>query len=174
MSGALDDRTSWFYELRSTSSPWHTWLVVSGLPPKGFHPLEAWLEREIVDLCQLADRRRLAVEPKTDRFATMWATFRRHHEELDERGKHRRARFMIWRAAALKTICDRNRFQDDIDRQMARDKLVEAYQFFGFGSAYPRGLWHVPIIDFDDGTKGPSPLHEYAAMVLLLFGAVVL
>jgi hypothetical protein len=52
-------------------------------------------------------------------------------EELDQRGKYRRYRLMIWRAAALKMICDRDCFQDDIDRRQARDKLLESYQFFG-------------------------------------------
>jgi hypothetical protein len=80
------------------------------------------LEHDIEEACRAADGLRLAIAPATKRFAEMWATFRRHHEQLDGSYKFRRRRGLVWRAAALTVICARNRFQDVVDaRQACRD-----------------------------------------------------
>ena len=91
-------------------------------------------------------------------FPQMWAAFRKHHIALDGSWKYRRKRFLIWRAAALKTIVDRGYYQDAVDALMIRDKLLATYREFGpldiDGSYGPYSLW-----------RPESPLEEYAADV---------
>jgi hypothetical protein len=173
----------WFYWIEDTDDPWRHWFAMLDFPCYG--PLEAWIETDVEELCRAADERRLALKPQTERFAQMWATFRRHHENLEDCWKHRRQRWLTWRAAALTVICDRDRFQDVIDRNQARAKLAETMREHGpyepDGSyrcgPYPDGsfsctnFWRPEIADFSDGTSRPHPLTEYAAMVLMLVRA---
>jgi hypothetical protein len=77
MTGAIDDPTSWFARIPYAGNPWLNWFAALDLP-KGFHPLEASIEHDIWDLCRSADERRLGTVPRTERFAAMWATFRKH------------------------------------------------------------------------------------------------
>lgn len=71
-----------------------------------------------------ADELRLATTPRTHRFTQMWAAWRVLHEDLGLEGDRARTRLMIWHAAALRAIVDADRFQDDIERGEAREKLV--------------------------------------------------
>jgi hypothetical protein len=126
-------------------------------------------------LIKRADQVRLSIVPETKRFANMWAAFRRHHETLEDGGGYgyRRVRYLTWRAAALTVICRRDRFQDVIDANMARDKLAATMREHGPYSpdgsdSFGGNFWQATLVQFTDGTTGPSPLHEYAAMVLLI------
>jgi hypothetical protein len=58
-------------------------------------PLHNWLEHDIEDVICAADQLGLATVPQTETFTKQWATFRKHHEELDARGKYCRKRYMI-------------------------------------------------------------------------------
>ncbi len=156
---------------RGCDDPWRDWLYQLRFPHEG--PLQAWLENDIESAIRTADALRLATVPHTDTFTKQWHTFRRHHEELDCGGKYRRRRTMIWRAAALKVICERDRFQDDIDRRLANDVLAQTMLWFwptiDVNGDYPGGnFWQPKLVDFSDATQAPDPLAEYAAMVLLL------
>jgi|HubBroStandDraft_6_1064221.scaffolds.fasta_scaffold1210126_3 hypothetical protein len=108
-----DEDERWFDRVDITDDPWLDWL--SMIPFPRYKPLEAQIECQVETLIRAADVRRLAVEPTTLRFTQIWATFRRHHEALEGRGKHRRRRFHVWRVAALTIIHDRGGFQDVID-----------------------------------------------------------
>jgi hypothetical protein len=169
----MEDR--WFDRIASTpNDPWLDWRRMLSKPPQGYHPLEAWIEYDIENAIEAADQLRLTVTPTTEHFAAIWARFRRQHEELDDCGDYRRNRYLVWRAAALKVMCDRNRFQDDINRKQARDKLVVTMLEFGpYGAdgsviGYQCNFWHPRLSTFSDGSVRPSPLEDYASMVLLL------
>lgn len=155
----------WFNEDNNRAAdPWHNWLSQVRYPHEG--PLHTWLENDIENAIKAADALRLVTQPQTKTFSEQWATFRRYHEELDERGKYRRNRYMTWRAAALKVLCECDRFQDDTDAREAHDKLAQTMR------------WFTPNIDavgnFHGGNfwRGNVPPTEYAAMVLLLMTLV--
>jgi hypothetical protein len=177
----------WYDGVEPTQGdPWSDWLQF--LPSRtllGRGPLEYPIEADIEDAIRGTDQLRLSIVPTTKHFAEMWTTFRRHHETLDDIYEYRRKRYLIWRAAALKEMCDRNRFQDDADRRQACDKLAATMREFGSYNAngsvtgYNCKFWDPQLVDFrtsrkcvvrpsaDDGRE-PSPLEEYASMVLLL------
>jgi hypothetical protein len=92
----------------SAGDPWETWVETLGFPHQ-YEPLDATIEHAVEDAILHADARRRAVGRV---FPQMWADFRRHHDELDGRGKYRRIRYRIWRAAALKTMLDHGHYQD--------------------------------------------------------------
>ena len=130
-------------------------------------PLQAWLENDIESAIRTADALRLATAPHTDTFTKQWHGFRRHHEELDFGGKYRRQRYMVWRAAALKALCERNAFQDAADSQQARNVLASTMRYFwptiDADGNFPDGnFWRVSDPD------QPDALAEYAGMVLVL------
>jgi hypothetical protein len=77
-----------------------------------------------------ADRLRLATVLQTKTFIEQWATFRKHHQDLDGGGKYCRKRYMVWRAAALAVICERDCFQDEVDAKEAHDKLAKTLRWF--------------------------------------------
>ena len=157
----------WFGEIRSCNDPWQHWLHHLRFPHEG--PLNAWLENDIESAIRTADALRLATTPSTAHFTTIWDAFRHHHEELDQRGKYCRERFMIWRAAALKALCERNAFQDAADAKQARDVLAETMHYFwptiGADGNFPDGnFWQPKLCD----SQRPDPFAEYTAMVLTL------
>ena len=145
------------------------------------------------DVFRAADAYRMAMDTttRTKRFAEMWESFRREHVELDDRGKYRRNRYWIWRAAVLKEAHERGgcflhgrgfSFQDVIDASMVRDKLAEAMDNAGGvemyaldGSATQGGysnFWRPCWTENEDGKRQVWPIHDYAAMVLSLVRAV--
>jgi hypothetical protein len=160
----------WFDRIESTAHPWCDWLQMLGLGlPERYCQLDAGIEHDIEEACRAADGLRLAIVPTTKRFAEMWATFRRHHEQLDGSYKFRRRRWLAWRAAALTVICARNRFQDVVDANQARDKLAATMRELSPiepDGSFPGG---VRVGHDSDGT--PDPLAEYAVMVLSLVRA---
>jgi hypothetical protein len=177
----------WFDCIEPTQDePWIDWLQY--LPSRtllGRSPLEYPIEDDIEEAIRAADQLRLSTVPTTKHFTEIWATFRHHHEQLDDNYEYRRKRYLTWRAAALQEICDRNRFQDDADRRQAGSKLARTMQEFGSYNAdgsvtnYNCKFWDPQLVDFrtsrkcvvrpsaDDGRE-PGPLEEYASMVLLL------
>jgi hypothetical protein len=74
----------WFYRIEDTADPWCHWFRMLRFPRHG--PLDAEIEHDIEEVCRAADKRRLAIVPRTKRFAEMWATFRQHHERLEAVG----------------------------------------------------------------------------------------
>ena len=163
---------SWFNEeINGCYDPWSDWLDAMCFPHEG--PLHDWLEQDIKDVIHAADQLRLATVPQTQTFTKQWATFRKHHQDLDAGGKYCRKRYMVWRAAALTVICERDRFQDEVDAKEARDKLAKTMRWFwpsidASGNYVDGNFWCPKLCDFSDGSQGPDPLTEYAAMVLLL------
>ena len=156
----------WFGELSGSYDPWLHWLSGCRFPHEG--PLRAWLENDIESAIRTADALRLATTPSTAHFTTIWDNFRRHHEELNSGGKYRRQRYMVWRAAALKALCERNCFQDDVDAKQARDVLAETMHYFWPSIDANGNFWQPKLCDFSDGIQRPDPFAEYAAMVLVL------
>lgn len=156
----------WFNaEISGSDDPWRDWLDQLRFPRAG--PLQAGLENDIESAIRSADALRLATVAHTTTFGKQWATFRQHHQELDCGGKYRRLRTMVWRAAALKAICERNLFQDDVDAQQAGNVLAQTMLFFcpsidGNGDFPGGNFWRVGDRD------RPDAMAEYAAMVLLL------
>jgi hypothetical protein len=177
IAGIADaDWLEWFGAIEGCYDPWCDWLKQSRFPHCG--PLQADIERDIEAVIRVADQLRLSVVPKTERFAAQWQTFRKHHEELDSGGKYRRRRYMVWRAAALKVLCYRDCFQDEIDARQAHDKLAATMHYFwptiAAGGSYPGGnFWQPALVDFADGRRGLDLLGEYAAMVLLVTAQVL-
>jgi hypothetical protein len=96
----------------------------------------------------------------------IWAGFRERHTELEDRWKYRRKRYLLWRAAALKTMLDRGNYQDAADAQMIRDKLLATNREFGplddHGGYGNYNIW-----------RPASPLEQYAADVLALFSVAI-
>jgi hypothetical protein len=163
----------WLDVIAYTDDPWRCWL--GALPAwhlRGHGPLDAWIEDDVEELIQRADRLRLSIVPETKRFTDIWAAFRRRHENLEDRNKYRRNRYLTWRAAALTLICQRDRFQDVVDRNTAHDKLAATMREFGplapDGSYGAFNFWRVVAVQFSDGTTGPDPLSEYASMVMMI------
>jgi hypothetical protein len=157
----------WFYRIEDTADPWRHWFRMLRFPRHG--PLDAEIERHIEELCQAADERRLAIVPTTKRFAEMWATFRRHHEGLEDCWKYRRRRWLVWRAAALKVAFECGWGQDEADDVVIRGKLAETMAEFGPVAAdgsYNGGNFWRPSVSHDG-----EPLAEYAMMVLVLVRA---
>jgi hypothetical protein len=154
-------KTDWLETLdASPGDPWETWVRTLGFPRR-YAPLDAAIEHAVEDAILRADARRLAVGRA---LPMIWADFRRHHDELDGRGKYRRLRYRIWRAAALKTMLDHHHYQDEAEAAIIRSKLAAVYVELGFGpdgtlSAYC--LWQ-PRSRTDN-------LETYAADVLALF-----
>ncbi len=87
--------------------PWNEWLKYQRFPRA--NPPIAQLEHDIEDLVKAADILRQSTVPQTKTFKARYGRFRKQHEELDCRGKYCRLRYMVWRAAALKVICERDR-----------------------------------------------------------------
>jgi hypothetical protein len=157
---------NWFSnEIPHCYDSWNDWLKHLRFPPA--NALIGWLGLDIRDLIKTADVLRKWTVPQTKTFKEQYNIFRKHHEELDCRGKYCRLRYMVWRAAALKVIWDRGQFQDCVARRETRDTLLATMHFF----------W--PTIDVDGNFDGgnfwvvsdptkPDALTEYAAMVLLL------
>jgi hypothetical protein len=146
----------------STTEPWVHWLSRIEAAREEFaryvpeHTPRSNVEFEVNCLIGAADTKRLALVPTTQHFAVMWQTFRRHHEELDSRGKYRRLRWSVWESAALKVMLERARFQNAVDAKEARDKFEEAM----LGPEFTV-------------QREPSPLSEYAGVVLILIKRVV-
>ncbi len=153
----------WFDAIEPSKDdlPWLTWVKALGFP-RQYDPLEAEIEHGVEDAILHADRCRLAIADALAAFPQMWAAFRKHHIALDDRWKYRRRRFLIWRAAALKTMLERGYYQDAVDAEMIQEKLLATYREFGpldvNGSYGPYNLW-----------RPDSSLEEYAADVLALF-----
>ena len=147
----------------SQDRPWQTWVTGLGFPRR-YDPLEAEIEHAVEDAILHAIDADWPWPPGS--ISAMWAAFRKHHVALGGRWKYRRKRFLIWRAAALKTMVDRGYYQDAVDAEMIRDKLLATYREFGpldiDGSYGPYSLW-----------RPESPLEEYAADVLALFSIVM-
>jgi hypothetical protein len=171
----------WFDSIGATQGdPWVDWLQHLFPPGEllGRSPLGYWIEDDIEDAIRATDQLRLTVVPTTKHFTEMWATFRSHHVALDDGYKYRRKRYLVWRAAALKEMCDRDSFQDESDQRQARNKLVATLREFGFQATgtpsadYHRAsncnFWHPGRVTFSDGREGLDPLAEYVSMVLLL------
>jgi hypothetical protein len=161
----------WFSEIGGSYDTWCDWLSGCRFPREG--PLQAWLENDIESAIRTADAFRLATAPTTKTFTAQWNNFRQQHEDLDQRGKHCRMRYMVWRAAALKVMCERNQFQDDADAQQARNVLAQTMHYFwptiDAHGHYPDGnFWQPKLVDVSDGTQAPDPLAAYTAMVLVL------
>jgi hypothetical protein len=170
----------WFDRIEPTAgNPWRHWFGMLRYPRHG--PLDSWIERYIIeDICRAADKLRLTVKPATQRFTATWATFRKHHETLDDNYEYRRKRWLVWRAAALKVAHDHGDlpygdFQDEADFIQCRDLLSETLAEFwpgikpdGSCDRSPHINFWVPDIVRADGSKDKDPLAEYAAMVLLL------
>jgi hypothetical protein len=153
----------WFNNKYSAvDDPWRNWLAAARFPREG--PLHGHSENDIKDAITATDALRLTTTPTTNTFAPQWATFRRQHCELDESSKYRRRRYMVWRGAALTSLCQQDRFQDVVDAGEAHDKLAYTMRWFGpvdaDGDFRGGNFWQV--------TKSPDPLTQYAAMVLLL------
>ena len=183
--------TAWLDCIDSVNDPWRDWLLAVQFPSSA---LDAWIETHIRDVFRAADARRLALDvtTKTKHFAAMWADFRREHVELDDRGKYRRNRYWIWRAATLKQAHERGGcflhgrgflFQDVIDANLCANKLAEAMAGAGaigmyhLDGSYIRGgsdhnFWRPCWVENEDGTRHTMPIHDYAAMVLSLVRAV--
>jgi hypothetical protein len=167
----------WFGEIDSSYDTWVDWLSGCRFPHEG--PLPASLENDIESAIRSADRRRLDVVPTTAHFTTIWDNFRRQHEDLDQRGKYCRMRYMVWRAAALKALIERNAFQDVVDAQQARDVLTQTYRYFwptidADGNCDGSNFWQPKLVNFSDGTQSPDPLTSYAPMVLTLLRQAVI
>jgi len=160
----------WFYAIEPSEGdrPWQTWVKALGFPRR-HDPLEAEIEHAVEDAIRHADARRLAVARALAFSSCMWSAFRERHTELDERWDYRRNRYLIWRAAALKTMLDRGYYQDAVDAQMIRDKLLATYReavgpLDVNGSYGKYNLWR-PV--------GDSPFEQYAADVLALFSVAI-
>jgi hypothetical protein len=170
----------WFDLIEPTDNPWRDWF--SMLHFSQHTSLDSWIEHDIVeDTCRAADKLRLSVEPATERFAAMWARFRYHHEALDQRGKYRCKRWLVWRASALRIAHDHGDlpygdFQDELDFVQCRDLLTETLDEVCCPGTKPDGsrddsswnFWRPDEVTFCDGSKGPDPLTEYATVVLQL------
>lgn len=171
--GALsDDVLQLDLNISDTSTPWINWLAM--VPRRRITPLDAWLESAVDELMAAGDRRRLSTTPTTEKFAALWATFRKHHEELEECWDYRRKRWLIWRACALKVIYDRGDFQDAVDRRQCHDKLVAALAWFwpgikpdGYADGSEINFWRTKARD--DGSR--NILGEYVETVLSLMKA---
>jgi hypothetical protein len=167
----------WFDVIEPCERPWRDWFSMLQFPCHS--PTDGWIEGRLVeDVCRHADRWRLAVAPATPRFAAAWATFRHHHEQLDDCYKYRRKRWLIWRGAALKVAHDHGDylygdFQDVADFAQCRELLAATMAEFGpvapDGSYNGGNFWQVSTDS--DGT--PCPLSEYAAVVLMLVWVAV-
>jgi hypothetical protein len=129
---AAGTNTGWLDRIDGVNDPWRDWLLAVQFPSS---PLDAWIETHIRDVFRAADAHRLALDAttKTKHFAGMWEDFRRQHEDLDGRGKYRRNRYWIWRAAVLKIAHERGGcflhgrgflFQDVIDANLCANKLA--------------------------------------------------
>jgi len=176
-----DANLRWFDGIKPAADPWWDWFGMLCFPPHG--PLDSWIEHYIVeDICRAADKLRLTVVPTTERFTATWATFRKHHEALDDSYKHRRKRWLVWRASALRVAHDHGDlpfgdFQDEADFIQCRNLLTETLAEFWPGIKPDGSCDLAPHINFwvpdtvrADGSTdtNPDPLAEYAAMVLLL------
>jgi len=163
----------WFYRIEPSDDPWRNWFAMLDFPHHG--PLDAELERDVEALCLAADRRRMATDPTTKHFATMWATFRGHHVRLEDNWKYRRTRYLVWRAAALKVIHEGHWGQDSTDRLQVRNKLGETMTEFGpyafDGSDRAGNFWKVTMWPNEQGKLEPDSLAEYAVIVLSLVRA---
>lgn len=123
-------------EIDGTPTPWLDWLLM--VPRWPSTPLDEWIEVDVRELIAAADSRRLEMVPTTKHFTATWATFRHHHEEMEDRGKNRRRRWLVWRAAALKVFHDRGRFQDVLDFNQCHDKLIDTLAWWLSTSGAPR------------------------------------
>jgi hypothetical protein len=170
----------WLDNISYSEDPWHDWTRRLGFP-RVCSSRDAGLERAVENIIADADLLRIATTPRTPRFAASWLPFRQHHEKLDDNSDYRRSRFLCWRLAALTVLHERAVVRDVaevIDR--VRAKLIASYNEFSIGAFEPDGsydcgrgnFWRPRIANFDDGTQGPDPLGEYAAMVLLLVRVV--
>lgn len=178
MAGITDDAWwHWFNEeLDGCYDPWRDWLLGCRFPHNG--PMQTWLENDIESAIRSADALRLATTPSTATFTKQWAAFKLHHEELDGRGKYLRMRTMVWRAAALKALCERDCFQDCIDADQARTVLTQTMLWFwptidAEGNYDGGNFWRPKLVNCSDGSRQPDALSEYAAMVLLLMRQVL-
>jgi hypothetical protein len=161
---------NWFEgEISHCFNPWRDWLGQLRFPCEG--PLRNGLETDITDAIKAADALRLATIPQTAAFGKQWADLRQH-EDLDGGGKNRRRRYMVWRAAALNVLCQRNHFQDSIDAGVAAAALVKTMKWFWpelmYDGSYDGGNFWLPRLQDADGTPRSDSLASYAAMVLLL------
>jgi hypothetical protein len=125
----------WFDCIEHTDHPWRHWLrsalYARRRASQGHAPLDAWIEHDVDELIERADRVRLSIAPETTRFADMWATFHGHHMNLETSYGYRRTRYLTWRGAALTLICQRDCFQDVVDRNMARELLAATMREHG-------------------------------------------
>jgi hypothetical protein len=157
----------WLDSLASSpGDPWHTWIRTLGFP-RQHGPLDAEVEHAAENAILEADARRLAVSRT---LPDIWQDFRKHHVELDGRGKYRRMRYRIWRAAALKTLLACLYYQDDADIVQIGGKLVATYRDLGLEpdggiGRYSYSIWRP--------TSRNSYLETYAADVLALFEVVM-
>ena len=144
----------------ATDQPWRHWLGQLRFPHSSHDQVEADVETGM----RAADARRLQVVPSTARFADAWDQFRHTHGRLEGCALHRRLRFQIWRAAALKVAL--SHVHDAADAKQVYDKLAATMDDFGGAGAFNAhgdyaggNLWR----PHDD-----HPLSEYAALVLSL------
>ena len=166
-SSAVEPR--WFDVIEPSEGdrPWQTWVKALGFPRR-YGPLEAAIEHAVEDAILHVDRRRLAVAGALAALPQMWAVLCKHHIALDDCWKYRRKRYLLWRAAALKTMLHRSLYQDAADAAMIRDRLLATYREFApldingnYGTSY--NIWR------PDPRSPVSGLECYAADVLALF-----
>jgi hypothetical protein len=161
----------WFDVIPATDQPWRCWFAtLPAWEQRGYGPLDLWVEHRVDDLIEHADRVRLSIVPATDHFRAMWATFRRHHENLEDGYEYRRTRCLTWRAAALTVICrsaarraEYSKPQNKRDANRAIELLcatmAELGPYRADGSdGYGGNFWHAPA--------GVGGLPEYAQMVM--------
>jgi hypothetical protein len=168
------DWWEWFGRIDGSHDPWWHWLAGVRFPRETIPPHDR-LEIEITTAIKAADALRLSITPQTARFDRQWMTFRRYHEDLDQGGKYRRKRFMVWRAAALKVFCERDYFQDKVADAVALGVLIGTMRWFApnlmFSGDYYEGgnFWQPRLVECSDGVQQPlDAFAGYAAMVLTL------
>ena len=162
----------WFYAIEPTDYPWKCWFTtLPAWDQRNYGPLDLWVERKVDELIERADRVRLSIVPETDHVRAMWATFRRHHQNLEDNWEYRRTRYLTWRAAALTVICkgairraEYGKPQNKRDANHAIELLcatmAELGPYRADGSdGYGGNFWQAGVGD---------PLGEYAQMVMLV------
>jgi hypothetical protein len=192
LSDTIDNQVTasserWFDDIERCSNPWRYWLGMLEFSPYNPCTDEEFVERYVEDACRAADNVRLRVVPRTQRFTDRWAAFRRHHEDLEDSAKYRRTRWLIWRAAALRTALDFNLgiTQDEADARIVHVKLAQTMRELGPYDANGycadaneyrssnSNFWRASTLNYDGQPKKLGPLHQYAEMVLVLVTVTV-
>jgi hypothetical protein len=146
--GIMNKQPPWYYSIPPSpqDAPCYTWTQALDPPPPG--PLEAQVEHDVETAIKHADERRLSVwRGLTLAGIPIWEGFRKLHTELDDCWKYRRKRYLLWRAAALKTMRERALYRaDPVDGKLVVDKLLAACcrgRYVGWDQRQLRSL-HLP------------------------------